>query len=89
LDSSKLYKFFDAGWANFENNQILIYKINHRFIVSTRLFTGGNILTFRLLLILEGATEKVLQYTMQLKSIEQHQLHNYENNSLKLSHMYN
>ena len=35
-----LIKFFDAGLAKFENNQILLDKISHRFQLKTKLYTG-------------------------------------------------
>jgi hypothetical protein len=33
LESSKFWKFFDVSLAKFENNQILLYKISHKFLV--------------------------------------------------------
>ncbi len=44
LESSKFYKFVDVGVAKFENNPILLNKINHRFLVTTRLFMERKIL---------------------------------------------
>jgi len=38
MKSVKFQKFFDMCLTNFENYQILLNKINHRFIVTTKLF---------------------------------------------------
>jgi hypothetical protein len=37
LESLKIY---DACLTKFKNNQILFYKISHRFLVTTKLFTA-------------------------------------------------
>ncbi len=44
LESVEFYKCFDVSLAKFENNQILLYKISHTFLVTTKLFIGQKIL---------------------------------------------
>jgi hypothetical protein len=33
-------KIFDVYLTKFKNNQTLLYKISHRFLLTTKLFTG-------------------------------------------------
>jgi hypothetical protein len=40
LESVEFYKCFDVSLDKFENNQILLYKISHRFLVTNKLFIG-------------------------------------------------
>ncbi len=40
LESVEFWKLFDICLTNFENYQILINKISHRFLVTSKLFTG-------------------------------------------------
>jgi hypothetical protein len=40
LESVEFGKLFYICWTNFENYQILINKISHRFLVTSKLFTG-------------------------------------------------
>ncbi len=36
-------EFFDIGLTEFRNNQILLHKIIHQFLETTKLFSGWNI----------------------------------------------
>jgi hypothetical protein len=36
----KTYEFLMYVWLNLKNNQILLNKIAHRFLMTTKLFTG-------------------------------------------------
>ncbi len=38
LESLEFYEFFNVGLAKFENNQILLNEISHRFLVAINLF---------------------------------------------------
>jgi hypothetical protein len=38
LESLEFQKIFDAHFAEFKNNQILLNKISHRFLVTSTLF---------------------------------------------------
>ncbi len=40
LESLEFTKFFDVGLAKVENIQILLYKISHRFLITTKVYTG-------------------------------------------------
>jgi hypothetical protein len=40
LESLDFSKNFDACVTIFKNNRILLYKIGHRFLLTTKLFTG-------------------------------------------------
>jgi hypothetical protein len=40
LESLEFYKFFDVCLTKFENYQILLNKISHRFLMTTKLFIG-------------------------------------------------
>ncbi len=40
LESVEFLKFFEVCFIKFENNQVLINKISHRFLVTTKLFSG-------------------------------------------------
>ncbi len=40
LESLEVLKFFDACLIKFKNNQILLNTISHRFLLTTKLFTG-------------------------------------------------
>jgi hypothetical protein len=40
LESLEFKKFFEAFWTEFENYQILLNNISHRFLVTTKLFSG-------------------------------------------------
>ncbi len=40
LESFELSNFVDACLTKFENNQILLNKISHRFLLTTKLFSG-------------------------------------------------
>ncbi len=40
LESLELLKFFDVCWTKFKNYQILLNKISHRFLVTSKLFSG-------------------------------------------------
>jgi len=40
LESLEFLKCFDVGLNKFRNNQILLNKISHRFLLRTKLFTG-------------------------------------------------
>jgi hypothetical protein len=40
----EFYKFFDVCLTEFKNNQILINKISHRFLLTTKLITEWKIL---------------------------------------------
>jgi hypothetical protein len=40
LESLEFKKNFDACLAKFENYQIILNKISHRFLVTTKLFSG-------------------------------------------------
>ncbi len=42
LESLEFFKFVDVCLTKFENYQILIDKISHRFLVTTKLFGGWN-----------------------------------------------
>ncbi len=39
LESLKFEKFFEVCLTKFKNNQILLHKIIHRFMLTTKLFT--------------------------------------------------
>jgi hypothetical protein len=39
LESVEFQKLFDACLTKFENDQILLNKISHRFLVTTKLFS--------------------------------------------------
>jgi hypothetical protein len=55
-------KNFDVCSTKFENYQILLNKISHKFLVTTKLFSEWKSLIQQraLALIIEGATEKIL-----------------------------
>jgi len=40
MESLEFKTFFDACLTKFKNNQILLNKISHRFLLTTKLFTG-------------------------------------------------
>jgi hypothetical protein len=40
LESLEFQKFFDVCLTKFKNNLILLYKIGHRFLLTTKLFIG-------------------------------------------------
>jgi hypothetical protein len=40
LESLEFYKFFDVHLTKFKHDQILLNKISHRFLLTTKLFTG-------------------------------------------------
>jgi hypothetical protein len=40
LESLEFYKFLDICLAKFKSNQILLIKISHRFLVTTKLLSG-------------------------------------------------
>jgi hypothetical protein len=40
LESLDFLEFFDEGLTKFKNNQILLNEISHRFLPTTKLFTG-------------------------------------------------
>jgi hypothetical protein len=40
LESLEFQKIFDVGLTKFENHQILLKKMNHRFLVTTKLYSG-------------------------------------------------
>ena len=40
LESLEFWKFFEVYLTKFKNNQILLNKISHRFLLTTKLFTG-------------------------------------------------
>ena len=40
LLSLKFYNFFDVSLTKFKNNQILLNKISHRFLLTIKLITG-------------------------------------------------
>ncbi len=40
LESLEFWKFFEVYLTKLKNNQILLNKISHRFLMTTRLFTG-------------------------------------------------
>jgi hypothetical protein len=40
LEFLEVENFFDVCWTKFKNNQILLNKISHRFLVTTKLFSG-------------------------------------------------
>jgi hypothetical protein len=40
LESLEFQKFFSVYFTKFENYQILLNKISHRFLVTTKLFSG-------------------------------------------------
>ncbi len=42
LKSLPFKKFFDVRLTKFENHQILLNKISHRFLVTSELFSGQN-----------------------------------------------
>jgi hypothetical protein len=44
LKSLEFWNFFKIGLANFENNPILIYKIRHKFLLTTK---GGEKSSFK------------------------------------------
>jgi hypothetical protein len=39
LESLEFYKFFDVCFTKVKNNQILLNKISHKFLQTTKLFT--------------------------------------------------
>jgi hypothetical protein len=39
LESLEFWKFFYEGSTKFKNNQILLNKISHKFLLTTKLFT--------------------------------------------------
>ncbi len=40
VESLELYKFFDTCFTRLKTNYLLLIKISHRFILTTKLFTG-------------------------------------------------
>jgi len=40
LESLEFQKIFDIGLTRFENPQFLLNKMNHRFLVTTKLYSG-------------------------------------------------
>jgi hypothetical protein len=40
LESLEFQKIFDVSLTKFENHQILLNKMNHRFLVTTKLYSG-------------------------------------------------
>jgi hypothetical protein len=58
----EFYKFFDVCLTKFENNQVLLYKISHRFQLTTKLLVGKRALSLPSIgSTLEGYSINVLQ----------------------------